>query len=451
MKSGYMKKIYMGTIGDMKNLEQHYSHMAEQGWMIDKIGVFTHHYRAIEPCKKIFFVDLLPQITAFDYPENEDAKDYRSICEESGWTFISANKQFHVFCADGENSATVPIHTDNSIQAKIYLKACRKYEILGLFYLLFVFWLTSPIGRGAEFLLSNMILFTSIGYFLFLIGAIWTFAAIISWYMKTKKSAKENLPLPKVNYRLSKLRNKMFLFGAVATILCLIIGIVLDIAGGRPVNMMLTILIAPISGLFVGLCIRRMIDTQRRTRSANITIAILAIVILEILVLGYVTFAISRTPSWSHRHPNDIGNRQVLTLNDLGVVEEPNDYASFVRSSVAVPVNYIYWESHPQGSVDMHLYRSINKKMTQWLYDDFAKEFTKRFDNIYSTTSKLIVFTPDEAAIWGAEKGMTIFSEGSTTVQLLLLNDKSILSLRLSSENMTLETISQAVQNLWND
>ena len=113
MKNSYMRQVYMGTIGDMKTLEQHFAEMAAKGWMIDKIGLFAHRYYAIEPCEKRFFVDFLPQITAFDYPENEDAQEYRRICEESGWRFIAANKQFHIFCADGDNPAPVPIHTDN--------------------------------------------------------------------------------------------------------------------------------------------------------------------------------------------------------------------------------------------------------------------------------------------------------------------------------------------------
>jgi len=170
MKTVYMHQLYMGTVGDMKNLEQHYSDMASKGWLIDKIGLFTHRYRAVEPCKVHFFVDFLPQITAFDYPENEDAQDYRRICEDAGWNFIAANKQFHVFCADDKNPTPIPIHTDNSIHAKIYLRASRKYELPWLLYAVLMFCLFSPLSRGINLLLSNILLFMTIGYSLFLIG-----------------------------------------------------------------------------------------------------------------------------------------------------------------------------------------------------------------------------------------------------------------------------------------
>ena len=120
MKMIYLRQVYMGTIGDVKNLEIRFAQMAEQGWMIDKIGMFYHRYRAIEPCKKRFFVDFLPQITAFDYPENEEAQDYRSICEDSGWAFLTANRQLHVFCADENAPAPTPIHRTTKSKRRFF-------------------------------------------------------------------------------------------------------------------------------------------------------------------------------------------------------------------------------------------------------------------------------------------------------------------------------------------
>jgi len=143
MKPVYKYQAYIGTLADIKNLEIRFSEMAEKGWMIDKIDPLSLRYREVEPCKKRFFVDLLPQITVFDYPENEDARDYRGICEDSGWTFVTASRQLHIFCADRETPAPPPIHTDNRLQAKIYLKVCRRsllsLLIIGLFFVYNIF------------------------------------------------------------------------------------------------------------------------------------------------------------------------------------------------------------------------------------------------------------------------------------------------------------------------
>jgi heme/copper-type cytochrome/quinol oxidase subunit 4 len=315
MKSTTLRQVYIGTIGDMKNLEQHYSDMAAKGWMIDKIGSLTHRYRAIEPSKRCFFVDLLPQITAFDYPENENAQEYRRICEESGWSFIAANKQFHVFCADGENDSPIPIHTDHGIHAKIYLKACRKYELPAFLFILFFLWFLSPMGNGAEVFLSNILLYQAIGYFCFLPGYVWTFASVIRWYLRTRESAKNDLPMPVVRRRVAKLRNYTLLAGFALFLICTILGVVLEIAGGMSVTIGLIVLI-PLLALGVGFWIRKQIDTRRRTRAGNIGLTVAALIIMEIIILGGTVWAIMNMPFSADAESR--GSRPALTLKAVG-------------------------------------------------------------------------------------------------------------------------------------
>ncbi len=291
MKTAYKRQVYMGAIGDIKNLEAHYSEMARKGWMIEKIGLFTHRYRAAEPCEKRFFVDLLPQITAFDYPENENAQEYRRICEESGWRFVAANKQFHVFCADAENDSPVPIHTDNAIHAKIYLNACGKYELPWLLFSAPALWFFSPLSRGEQLLQSDILLFMAIGFLCFLPGYLWTLGFVVSWYARTKSAAKNNRPVPLVNKRRATLRNGVFLAGTVALLVCVILGVVLEVAGGMPLALGL-IALMPLSAVGVGLWIRRQVNTKRRTRAGNIALAVAAIVIMEIVILGVTIFTV---------------------------------------------------------------------------------------------------------------------------------------------------------------
>jgi len=450
MKTVYMHQVYMDAVSDMKNLEQHYSEMAQKGWLIDKIGLFTHRYRAAEPCKKHFFVDFLPQITAFDYPENEDAQDYRLICKKAGWDFIAANKQFHVFCADIENPVPIPIHIDNSIHAKIYIKACRKYELPFLIYALLMFWLYSPLGKGAELFLSNIYLYMTIGYSLFSIGYLWTLGHVIYWYIRTRKSSKNNLPMPIVNRQLAKLRNKTLLAGAIAFIACTIIGIVLEVIGGMPVVFIL-IMAMPVSAFGVGLLIRRQIDTKRRTRAGNIGLAVTVIIVMEIFFIGGTVFAIMNIPFTLNS--DSLGNRPALTLKDVGVTSEPNHSTTSVKGTIAVPVDYVYWESGSGGTVNTQVYRSVSKTLSRWLYEhlaeEFTEQFTRRLDDMNYLQESIVVLSPNEAAIWGAEKGIAFNYANSNAVEVLLWNDKTILRLSAESMNMEVDTVNQAVLNLW--
>ena len=446
MKNNYMHQLDTFTIGDIKTLEHRFSRMAEQGWMIDKIG-FRLRYRAIDPCNKCFFVDLLPQITAFDYPENEDAQDYRSICEESGWTFVAASRKLHVFCADRDNNTPIPIHTDNALQAKMYLKTCRKNELLVLLYALVMLYFSFPARNGVDLFLSNISLFMTIGYCFLLTGVIWTVGFVLRWYIRTMKSAKYSLPLPKVNYRLSRLRSKVLLAGFIAFIVCVILGIAFEILGGMPI-VILTAIIGPLSAFAVGLWIRRQIDTKRRTRTANIKFSIITIAVLELVLLSVLVFIL---PGPILLRSDTLDNRPVLSLNDVGIAETPDNFNTRIKGTFAVPVDYEYWEINRQGRTQTHVYSTISKALTRLLYDQFTVKRAEQLQIYFSTTSRLTIMTADEAAFWGAQEGVAQFFPADNTAEFLFLNGKTMLSISVSADNMDLEIVRQGVKNLWND
>ena len=452
MKNKYLRQVYTGTIGDMKNMELYFAEMAQQGWMIDSIGALSHRYRRVEPCKKRFFVDFLPQITAFDYPENEDAQDYRRICEESGWTFVAASKQLHIFCADDFTPPPTPIHTDNRIQAQIYMKMCRKYEI---FSLLFPFIIFGAIifqqlsYNGMEIILSNLLIFQMAGWFFFLIGYVWTLGFVLTWYLQVKKSAKHGLPLPVVNYRLSRIRRKVFSAGGIAFALCLLTGIVLEIIGGMPIGFVLFI-VMPLTMLGAGLWIRRQIDTKRRGRKANIIMTVTVIALLTIILNGALIFGvISRVPH--HDMSGSLGNRTALTLNSVGISAEPERTSNRVMGSVLVPTHYIYWEINRQGNVHTEIYRSVSGSITRGLYNRYVRELEAGYAGFMHRNGydvELTYLTSEEAALWGADKGVAAFDTIGSTTELLLLNGRIIFRLSVHGEDISKETLAQAVRGL---
>jgi len=256
--------------------------------------------------------------------------------------------------------------------------------------------------------------------------------------------------MPIVNRRLAKLRNKTLLAGAIAFIACTIIGIVLEVIGGIPVVFIL-IMAMPVSAFGVGLLIRRQIDTKRRTRAGNIGLAVTVIIIMEIFFIGGTVFAIMNIPFTLNS--DSLGNRPALTLNDVGVTSEPNHSTTSVKGTIAVPVDYVYWESGSGGTVNTQVYRSVNKTLSRWLYEhlaeEFTEQFTRRLDDMNYLQESIVVLSPNEAAIWGAEKGIAFNYANSNAVEVLLWNDKTILRLSAESMNMDVDTVNQAVLNLW--
>ena len=464
MKTSYIRQVYTGAVGDTKNLEIHFAEMAMQGWMIEKIGALVHRYRAIEPSKKRFIVDFLPQITAFDYPENEDAQDYRRICEESGWTFVTANKQLHVFYSDEGTAEPVPIHTDNKIQAQIHLSMCRKYELFNLISPMFIFGLLvfpNILYSGMELFLSNIQTSILFGSTLFLGGYFWHVGFVISWYQQTKKSAKLDLPLPTINYRLARIRQRVFSIGALAFVVCLITGVSLDILGGMPIGFLLIVVI-PLVGLGVGFWVKNQIDTKRRGRKANIALTIIAIGITQVIVLSAVMFGILQ--SIPNRDMSaGIGNRPALTLYSVGIYQEPEHTSSFIRGSIAVPIHYSHWEMNRQGDVSTEIYRPIHSLITRGLFNRFTRKAVegRNLAELRGIDGEIRFLTDEEARFWGVDEGVIavnfdiespepILHSGST-IELILMNGNTILRLSVFGEGVEIESIAQAVRSLTSD
>jgi len=291
-----------GFISDIKASETYYARMAEKGWMVDKIGVLFYRYKAVEPCQKRFYVDILPQTTVFDHPENEDAQNYRSICEDSGWEFAASYMQVNVFCADADNPAPVPIHTDNKIQAQTYLKFCRKYELLPFMVLnLVLVWilLTFPLIDNGEIIIfqNNADMMIAFGLLLLLAGSLCMTFYLILYYRRIKKSAGLNLPLPAANYRLSHIRTFAFMAVIVISWICMIAGVVVMMTGvpftAAGLVLFFGMLIIALGCVF---WIERQIRVKRRERKENIRMTVIAIVItalsVSVLILAVTLYVI---------------------------------------------------------------------------------------------------------------------------------------------------------------
>jgi hypothetical protein len=311
-------------------------------------------------------------------------------------------------------------------------------------------WFFSPIGRGAELLLSNMLLFQAIGYLCFLPGYLWSFASVIRWYALTRKSAKYDLPMPVAGRRLARLRNNALLAGILLLLVCMVAGVVLEIAGGMPVAISLIALL-PLSALGVGLWIRKQIDTRRRTRAGNIGLAVAALIVMEVIIIGGTIWAIMNMPFSSDAE--SLGSRAALALSDVGDESAPSRSRTYINGTIAVPVDYEHYEYGGEGSVSTQVYRTVNGILTAWLYDCLAQEFAARFTDWMDINSEaqdtLAVLSEDEADWWDAEKGMSFQFAGSNAIELLLTKDKTILRLSADGTNMSAQSLRRAVHELW--
>lgn len=101
MKKNKIKRAFWGFFSlDYKAVEIYLEEMAEKGWMLEEVGRITAKFKAIEPKKLKFYVDvfegggpLTPEITI-------EAVEYRNLCQESGWNFITSQDYLQFFYAE---------------------------------------------------------------------------------------------------------------------------------------------------------------------------------------------------------------------------------------------------------------------------------------------------------------------------------------------------------------
>ena len=435
--------------------------MAAQGWLVDRFDGFFLRYKSVEPCRKQFYIDILPQITPYDYPENDDAQYYRRICEESGWEFITANRQIHVFCADEDNPAPVPIHTDNKIQARIYLNASRKQELVYflIMVILFGFQVFHQLYlHGIEIFLRDSSVFIMLAYFFIMVPFVWTLISVFLWYKQTGKCAKLDLPMPSGNYKMSLLRRKIFIIGSAAALTCVFIAVGTTFFEGlSPV-----FLLFPIPLLLAAAIItlaRRQIDTKPRTRKANrimFNAASFLMMLVTLFGMGFVMVYMFRNTDSLITFNRNLGDRPIITLKDIGIESEPDPERIYVmvNGSIAVPVNYSYWESSQNSGIQLEVYRSVNKLLTRGLYNRFVSQLGRRQVPLFSEYRTIKNLSPDEAIFWGADEGVAVIGNlNGQTEKLILLNGKNILQISFSDgstdDGINLDIAANAVRGFW--
>lgn len=101
---------------DYQAIQQYLEHKAQRIYLKEN-RIFLQISKE-EPQDLVYCVDFFPKITLFSSQNIEEAKDYRSFCEESGWKFVCGYDKMQIFCAK-RSDHLIPIQTEDMIQYKI--------------------------------------------------------------------------------------------------------------------------------------------------------------------------------------------------------------------------------------------------------------------------------------------------------------------------------------------
>ncbi|MDD3298988.1 MAG: DUF2812 domain-containing protein, partial [Firmicutes bacterium] len=274
------KRVFWGFFSlDYKAIAIYLEEMAGKGWMLEKVGRMTARFRAIEPRKLKFYVDVFKEEGPLTPEKTKEAEEYRRLCQESGWTFITSQDYLQYFYADGDEDP-VPIQTDEVLEQKIVETTLWRGELLGTlaFSIIAVVVLVMyfPIRH------NNLLSFTGVaGTFLFPILCIFVLASTVYglfWMLRARRNIKRGFPLKKPT--LKSARRRIIAFHGPA----LTIGIVFILAFTIDAFFMPHIvglsLLGPVIGMGIGLGLRYIIKkkaTEKKDSVLYVTLAIIAV------------------------------------------------------------------------------------------------------------------------------------------------------------------------------
>ncbi len=274
---------------DYKAIEEYLENMARKGWMLKKIGAFSGYaiFEKIPPSNLKFYVDVFKDGGPL-IPENiPDVKEYRGLCQDAGWHFITSQDYLQFFYA-GEGVEPIPIQTDGEMERKLLIKTMLKGELIHLalvvvllrnilyelFFLPHMFFINTPrmiMGIGLTIFIINSI--AKLGYFLI-------------WVIRTRGKLKGGKTLARPNLRASKFR--AFVFDWVRTIAMWLTLVFLFINARARINEIAFILIIVGMSMGLGILFRLFVKKKGKRKDDGLYFSFIG----AFIVLGFLFIVI---------------------------------------------------------------------------------------------------------------------------------------------------------------
>ncbi len=233
MKKKYKRVLWVFMELDYKAMESYLEEMAMKGWMLKKMNKVFATFEMISPKKIHFTVDIFEKAGALMREEKEDAGKYRSLYEETGWSFIDSKRQLQFFCSEAEERPP-SIRTNLETEKRMVSSSLWKRQVGGNLYTLllfsgFIFFLY-PIG--IESFQSNTSLAIVAVLPVFLISTLINLVYLFVWRYRMKKSVKKGEVISTPDYR--KARTKAWMLNGLPVILALLvlIALLMDFTSG---------------------------------------------------------------------------------------------------------------------------------------------------------------------------------------------------------------------------
>ena len=323
---------------DHSGIARHLERMAEKGWMLEKIGAFSWHYRRVPPQRQRFAVTYYPKATRFDPGPPEELAQFYDLCAHTGWTLVAASAQMQIFSND--QGSPIPLETDPTLAVETVHRSmkrvlwCRAVVLIGALFLLLTGVAEAFQDPLALLSSGRSLFFTLVGLLAVPLGAaeLWRY---LSWHAAAVQAAEKGAFLETKSHRVPQM--------AVAVVL--LAGLLVWVATDSPNEWIETVLC--LVGVTVALCLRQILRDRGTMAETNQSI-VWGLVLYVGLMAGALTggsdlFGLERTTvdHWLNTPPLAVGeltepNEQDEAWGDLCWGQESLFLGSYIYGKLHV-------------------------------------------------------------------------------------------------------------------
>lgn len=379
-----IKKIRrMTSITEYKTNEEFLEKQAMEGWLLYEIKKGAYKFKKIEPKELTFNVSLFYHTTPFDYPDNEKEKDYRVLCEESGWKFCTSNELYQIFYRHKDTEA-IPIHTDAQEEYKIIKNVFMKTEFISMISLFFlgIIGIVNWRGFNYEYLLSNSMLFSLISpIFIFIIVGTIHIPTIL-WLVRNKKNVKNGKELIFITNRRRVIHSRI-LWSLIGIYFVLLICSLINTITSSSIGVIIVIALFPMFIAFgIAKIYKKRVRTKKNTRKNNIIFFVVMIIVTIIAVEGILMMMLGVFAGESFMKTTDkVEKLAALQLSDFGTMDKPERSRVHKQSSIFVPISFMYYETIGRKAEENEIYsvrteymECRNEKVAAYIFDQYMKK-----------------------------------------------------------------------------
>ena len=424
-------------------IEQHFTEMAQKGWLIESISNLYWTYRKIEPQDIHFCVTYYPRASDFDPEPSEDQLTFHDFCAHTGWKLACSWHQMQVFY--NEKESPIPLDTDPIMEVDTLHRACKK-NFLPSYYLLLALGLLmggyfiariyfDPIGL----LSSSSQLITGLAHLCLFAISLVELVTYFTWHRKAKLAAQDGLFVDTP----STTRLQHFI------ILILLLGMIYWFANLFAADDPLLLWVAVImfvyilGVIFIVNGIKQGLKKIKASRGVNKALTLAACFILPTIMTGVIVYVgIAATQNnWIHRDPFD-DSVIPLSVTDFQDVDE-DKYIEQNRNNetflVSQRVVHMFGDWNVEGFHELpDLQYTITTVKVPFIYEWCKDQMFWDLDESKDTDIPVghrIVLKEDNSDSWGANVVYRLYhEEGWYLNWYLLCYEDKIIDIRFDWE-----------------